>query len=245
MIWEIALLALVLLIAGSLHGAIGLGFPLLATTSIALVLDLKMAVIITLLPTFIINLFSVLKGGRLRDLLSHYWPIMVFSMLGSLIGASFLLYLNQDLLKFFLALCILFYLVTNSKASAPKDQSPSLFFSVFMGLMAGIMGGAANAMSPLLVIYLLRISDKRTEIAQVANACFLLGKVSQAAILLPTVSFTDISPWLILGALGFAFIGLQVGFILQGKISQACYTKTVNLLLALIMLSLFVQVLYP
>ena len=240
--WDIILLALTLVIAGFVHGVAGFGFPLLATTAIALVLDLTSAVIITLLPTLIINICSLLYGGKIIRLLQDYKYIIFFSGLGSLIGASSLLWLNQEFLKLLLVACILIYLLSNSNGKPVKiKENEPFLFALFMGISAGIMGGAANAMSPLLLIYLLKVSPSTRQTIQVANICFLLAKFSQAGILFTDPAFFDFSLTVIGGSLLLALLGMAAGFALQKHVSDTLYRKGIKLLLTGMMLTLAIQ----
>ena len=53
-------LLVTLLIAAFIHGMLGFGFPLVATPVLALFMDLRAAVLLTLVPTVSINLVSIL-----------------------------------------------------------------------------------------------------------------------------------------------------------------------------------------
>ena len=56
--WGIAWVAAVMLLAGFAHGAIGFGFPLVATPMLTLVLDLKTTILVSLVPTMVMTLIS-------------------------------------------------------------------------------------------------------------------------------------------------------------------------------------------
>lgn len=56
----------VMALAGFVHGALGLGFPLVATPLLALVTDVKTAIVFTLLPTLASTIISVVRGGGSR-----------------------------------------------------------------------------------------------------------------------------------------------------------------------------------
>ena len=45
----------VMIFAGLVHGALGLGFPMVATPLIALFVDVRIAIVITLLPTAVVT----------------------------------------------------------------------------------------------------------------------------------------------------------------------------------------------
>ena len=76
--WTIYIL--VALVAGFVHGSIGLGFPMLSTAILSTIIDLRLAILITLLPTLAVNVISVARGGNWRFSIGKYWPLAVWLM---------------------------------------------------------------------------------------------------------------------------------------------------------------------
>jgi len=56
----------IIVIAGLAHGTIGFGFPLVSTPLVALLVDIKTAVLLTVLPNVAVNMISILRGGNWR-----------------------------------------------------------------------------------------------------------------------------------------------------------------------------------
>ena len=67
--WLLAVAIPVIICAGWIHGALGLGFPLIATPLIAVFIDVKAAILITLLPTATVNVASVFTAQNVTCLL--------------------------------------------------------------------------------------------------------------------------------------------------------------------------------
>src|SRR5690349_13526210 len=82
----IAWLAFVVLLAGVLQGALGFGFPFVATPLIALAADMRTAVIVVLLPTLATICVPLLTSGPLRPTLARFWYMPIYSMLGAAAG---------------------------------------------------------------------------------------------------------------------------------------------------------------
>ena len=63
---------------------------------------------------------------------------------------------------------------------------------VLFGFFAGLAGGTTNVMVAILIVFFLSIEVPRTSMVPALNACFLVGKVSQIAVLsiAGLVSFT-------------------------------------------------------
>ena len=84
----------VFLLAGLVHGILGLGFPMLATPLLAILVDMRSAVLITLLPTITVNLISILRGGRWSDSIGRYWPLALMIPIGTVAGTWLLVNLD-------------------------------------------------------------------------------------------------------------------------------------------------------
>jgi uncharacterized membrane protein YfcA len=67
----------VMLVAGLVHGTLGMGFQVVATPMLALFADLRSAILITLLPTDTVNLLSIARGGNWFESLGRFWPLAV------------------------------------------------------------------------------------------------------------------------------------------------------------------------
>ena len=86
----------VLLLAAYIHGAAGFGFPLVATPLLVLSMDLRSAILLTLLPTIAINLVSIVSEPRWREALRRFWPIPLFTLVGSVLGTQVLLSVDPE-----------------------------------------------------------------------------------------------------------------------------------------------------
>ncbi|MFP4683724.1 MAG: sulfite exporter TauE/SafE family protein, partial [Ectothiorhodospira sp.] len=80
----------VCLLAGLVHGAFGLGFPLVATPLLALMTDVKTAILLTLAPNIAVNLWSLVRGGGWRERVARYWPVALWMLAGSAVGTLLL-----------------------------------------------------------------------------------------------------------------------------------------------------------
>lgn len=177
-----ALLTLVFALAALLHGIAGIGFPLVLTSVLSLQMGMKEAVVLTAIPILLVNIISMVSGSAVKPVLQKYVLLAISSVLGSLIGVKLLLIVPSAWLQFVLALLVGFYVVSAGRQmrfTIPDGRGITSFF----GLLAGIVGGATNAMSSVLMMYLLAKSHDKNEIAQAANLCFALAKVVQIVLL--------------------------------------------------------------
>ncbi|MCB1789011.1 MAG: sulfite exporter TauE/SafE family protein, partial [Gammaproteobacteria bacterium] len=101
------------MLAAFVHGAFGFGFPLLATPLLVFGFELQTAILLTLVPTVSINLVSILSEHNWRTALRDYWPIPMFTIIGSFTGTQVLLSVDPAPFRFLLAAVLIGYLVSD------------------------------------------------------------------------------------------------------------------------------------
>ena len=233
----------IMLCAGLIHGTLGLGFPLVATPLLALFTDVRTAILITLLPTVSVNIFSILRGGGWRESIGRFWPLAAYAVAGGTLGTYLLVMNDPAPFKLLLAALVLLYLFA-SQASTFRmrwiGEHPAASMLVF-GLIAGLAAGTTNVMVPILIIYSLELGLQRTAMVQVFNLCFLSGKVTQigvfgAAGLLTGHLLLATAPLALV-----AIVALFTGMKLRDRIPMNTYKKIVRHVLLLLALLLVGQ----
>ncbi len=239
------LLALiVMLIAGLIHGTLGLGFPMVATPLLALVLDVRIAILITLLPTAVVNLASVLGVSDWRSVLSRFWRIPVFALLGGFVGSWLIDRYDPAPFQLLLALLIFLYLCSSRfKPEAFSFLSGNNSITMpLVGLVAGFAAGTTNVMVPILIIYSLSLTLSKDRMVQLFNICFLAGKLSQLIVF--SVSGT-ISAGFLIATIPFAlvaYLALLVGKKIRDRLPTALFMKIVRTVLLFLGVLLIIQV---
>jgi uncharacterized membrane protein YfcA len=178
----IAAIVAITVVAGFAHGAIGFGFPVISTPLFALLVDVKTAVLVTVVPNIAVNVLSILRGGRWRESIGRHWPVAGAVMAGTLVGTRLLLVAPPEPLKVLLAAMILVYLQQERLrrldwswiARAPGASG------IGFGLVGGVLSGAVNVSAPPLIIYFMTLGLAPIAMTQVLNLCFIAGKVTQA-----------------------------------------------------------------
>ncbi len=243
------ILVIVLLIFASvLHGITGMGFPMISTMSVALIFPLPVAVALVVLPNVIINIMVLMpskhnpRDGGLVCYIKKYWQLIVSSVLGSIIGVLLLKALPTAWLYLLLSASTLFYvfytLLKQKKGSVEKKLQPirhNRLKMVVFGLLAGMIGGATNAMSSILMMYLLAVSDNKNEIVKTSNLCFLLAKVIQIMLLKDELLGLEAKAlWAIPIVTLFGAVMLLVGIKIRDKISIKGFKQIILLILVVL-----------
>jgi uncharacterized membrane protein YfcA len=205
--------------------------------------DLKTAIILNLMPNFVVNLISVVRGGNWGASLGRYWPVAVYVLIGSFLGARFLIVSPQEPIRLLLAPMIFAYLFQQRLARLDwgwLTRYPRLSAFAF-GMTGGFFSGSVNNSLPPLLIYFMLLGVEMTILTQILNLCFLGGKVVQAATLglageiRVSAALANIPLTLI------ALAGMYAGSRLQKRFSAQSYNRLLRKVLFVIALVLVWQ----
>ena len=233
----------IMLFAGLVHGTLGLGFPMVATPMLAAFFDVRSAILITLLPTIAVNIASIWNSRNSLDSVGRFSPLIVFVLPGSLAGAYILAIADPAPFRLALAGLIFLYLWTNISGRLPRRWLASnvMLAMILYGFLAGFAGGTTNVMVAILIVFFLSLEVPRSSMVPALNTCFLIGKVSQIAVLslAGLVTFTLILETLPLALA--AVLALLFGQRIRAKIAVDIYRRILHGLLVILAGILIVQ----
>jgi len=237
-----AWVGLVVIVAGLVHGLIGLGFPMIATPLIALTSDVRSAIVALLLPTMAINAVNIIRGGNWGKSIGRFWLLALFGALGSLLGTRILVYTDPAPFRLLMAGVLFLYLAHHRLGIRMQwVRRHTIAASIGFGLLGGFLAGTVNVMVPALIIFAIELRLAPLVTVQVFNFCFLLGKLSQGAVL---ASHGYVGQSEILHSLplaGAALAALWWGMRFRDRIDAAVYRKWLKRALAAIAILLIVQ----
>ena len=240
----IATAAAIIVLAGLAHGTLGFGFPIISTPLVALLVDVKTAVLVTVLPNIAVNIVSILRGGNWRESIGKYWPLALWVVLGTLAGSRLLLTAPHEPLQLLLALMIVVFLMQDRLGRLDwswvkrKPQLAAFFF----GLLAGVLSGAVNVALPPLVIYLMTQQLSPIALTQTLNLCFIAGKTVQAVALGVSDAQSQQMLYASLPLIPLAVVAVYAGMRLQSRISAETYNRLLRKALGAIATLLVLQV---
>lgn len=234
------LLLAIFALASLLHGISGLGVTLVTTTALASIYPLPHAIVLVIFPSLLLNAMTWLAGGG-RSIWQNfiyygrrYWLLALTSLLGSMLGAKLLLWIDSAYILLVLAAVIGFYVSSSllgKQIRLPNTKS----VLIIVGFSAGIIGGATNAMSTILMMYLLSASDDKNTIAKVGNMCYFLGKLAQIIVLREPIMALSSGEWQLIAILcGLSIAALLVGIRLRRYLPQARFRQLILLILTVL-----------
>lgn len=236
------LLVCVLVFAGLVHGVMGIGFPLIATPLIAMMTDVRSAMLMLLIPTLAINGVNILRGGHWAESIGKFWPLAMYGAIGSLIGTRLLVVTDPAPYRLLLAGAIVLYLNTGRFGMRMEwvRKRPKLAAAAF-GLVGGFLAGTVNVMLPALVIFSLELGLAPLAMVQTFNFCFLFGKLSQAAVFTAAGAFSSSTFFGSLLPMLVAVAALLVGIRFRDRIEAETYRKWLRKVLAILAAILVLQ----
>ena len=225
-----AFACLVAFAAGVAHGLSGFGFPLISTPTMALVSEVRTAVLVTLIPNIGVNVASAASGAAWRQNLRRYWAMPAWVLVGTVIGTQVVIWAPVNVLRLLLAAMIVVYLRQDRFRRIDWSvirRRPAAAGAAF-GLLGGFLSGTVNVMLPPLLIYFTTLALPPLVMTQVMNACFLVGKVAQAAVFAAHGLFTTEGLLLTVPVTVVALAGYWLGLRLQPRVKPEVYRKVIR-----------------
>lgn len=242
MLW----LLLAVVFAGFIQGALGFGFPFIATPMFAMVVDMRTAFITLLLPTLATVVTTLVTSGPLGPVMKRFWMMPVYATLGALAGTWLFVAAPEAPYQLLLALIIIVYLNLDriARGDWPLIKRHERAFGPFAGAAAGLFEGTANVAAPPLIIYYLALGLSPAMMVQAMQMCFMVGKTTQFTVLTLHGGVSS-AQWL--ATLPLCVIAVAAGFggaRLRGRIDAAMFRRWVKRALAVIAFALLAQYAY-
>jgi hypothetical protein len=237
---EIALVAVCLFLGGVVKGATGAGAPLFAVPAVTALFDLRLAIILMVLPNILTNVWQAWSfRDNLREL-SFLRPYLLSGIAGIFVGTWLLAIFPEAALSAVLCAALLAYVIWRmARPDWVLSREGGAALAVPAGALAGALQGAAGLSAPASLTFLSSMRLSRPAFAGTISLLFVLLATAQ----LPALWVAGmLTPWsLMLSALAIApiVLGMTVGTWLARFMSQDMFQRVVLLLLAGVALLLF------
>lgn len=228
--------------AATVHGVVGIGFPMIATPLLAMITDVRTAILVIVIPTLILNTINLVQGGAWSKSISRYWPLALYGAIGSFIGTSLLVVIPPETFRPVLAGSILLYLNAERLGVGLSwmRNCPQRAMATF-GIGAGLLGGTVNVMLPALVIFALEMKMEKNIMIQVFNFCFLTGKLIQGAVFFHTGLLTAEILKLSIPLVFVSVAATLLAMLYRNKINEQQYKRWLRWLLLALAIFLIIQ----
>ena len=226
------LVALALLFAAFVKGTTGFGFPLIATPTVALLLDIRTAVTILIIPNIVMDIAQVFRGGFPYSVLKRFAWLLALTVFGVFAGTKILVTLPLWVLNLCLGAMVLMF-VLSSLLSVEFTVSPrsERFAAPIAGILTGLLNGMTNAAGPALAIYLYSLKLQKVEFIKSIATIFIVTKVSQLAAVSTWNLFTHANLLLSLEVTLLVLLGFYVGLKTQDRVNQGTFNRGILIFL--------------
>src|SRR4030095_11325558 len=143
------IMAAVVMAAGLVKGAIGFGFPSLATPLLSLVTDVKTAVVVLILPHIVMDGIQFLRRGAPLATVRRFGALLVSGAAGVMVGTRVLTMLSPRAAMFILGVFVVAFVTLSAPSLSPKVPAHwERWLSAPAGFVAGVVGGGTHSPAP-------------------------------------------------------------------------------------------------
>lgn len=236
------LAAVVVFLVGILKGAVGFGFPTVATPLLALVMDVKTAVALLVVPNIVMDALQSRRGGNFRATVRRLGVLLAFGAVGMVLGTRLLVALSGRVAMLVLgAFVVIFVALSASRIALRVPPGWERWLSPPIGLLAGVVGGLTNVPGTPLLIYFYALGMEKREFVRAVALSFMVYKAVQLAALAWYGAFTARFVPPTLGLAVAALGGFAVGLRIQDRLDQKTFNRAVLMFLAILGLWLVIR----
>jgi uncharacterized membrane protein YfcA len=225
----------IFVLAGLVKGVVGLGLPTVAMGLLTLAVAPAQAAALLLAPSLVTNLWQAMAGPGLFRLAVRLWPMLAFSLLGTLAGIGSLAGANGASATAGLGLALVAY--TLVALWAPRLRVPATaerWAGPLVGLTTGMVTGATGVFVVPAVPYLQALGLARDELVQALGLSFTVSTIGLgAALALHGTLPAGVVTASVL-AVGPALLGMSLGQMLRSRVEprtfRLCFLASLLLL---------------
>jgi len=242
--WQVVSILATYLFAATAKGVTGLGFTTVCLPFLAVIVGLKEALPLVIIPSVSSNLVVMHGAGRFGETLRRFWPMLLATVPGLVVGLWALALVDGRHAGGVLGMVLVLWCAF---AYANPDLRLPERWEKRLGPVSGFLTGAVNGLTGSQVMpsmpYLMALHLDRNVFIQAINCSFTLSSLIMAIGLERLGLFTTDA--VIVSALGtaFAFSGLKLGERIRHRLSPDAFRLAVLVMLAVMGVSLVVRAL--
>ncbi|MBT5050176.1 MAG: sulfite exporter TauE/SafE family protein [Rhodospirillaceae bacterium] len=223
---ELAAVAAIYLLAGSVKGAIGLGLPMVSMGLMGLWLPVEQAAAILVLPAILTNVWQSLAGGALMSLLARLWPMVGCLVIGTVLTAGIMTSGNTSITGAFLGAILAIYAglaLAGYQFTVSRRAEPVL--GPATGFVTGLICGATGIFAVPAAPYVQALNLGKDELVQAIGIVALIATTALALGLglNGSLEIEVVVPGSI--AVFAAFAGMLIGRNLRAKLSVEMFRR--------------------
>ena len=216
----------VYLFCGVIKGTIGFGMPTVSISLLVFFIDIKIIIALILIPTIVVNIYQLSRGGNLIKILKETKFFLFFSTMFIFPGTYLLNIINSIYIILFIAFVLFInslLFLSNKTFILPKYESP--FTQSIIGAINGVIIGMTSIYTMPLIFLLQSFKYNKNTTVQFLGIAFFLYPIVQ---MLSFANFNLISLEIIKTSLILLipiFFGLYIGQKIRRRISETLFQK--------------------
>jgi uncharacterized protein len=234
------LIAAVFLLAGFVKGVIGLGLPTVSMGLLAVTMQPSRALAIVIAPAIITNVWQTFGGPYLRSILKRLWPLMLCTVIGSLMNAGAMTgpYARYGTIALGVLL-VIYAAIGLGQFHLRVGQRNEKWVGGIVGLITGMISASTGVQVIPSMPFMQAIGMEKDELVQALGVFFTVAtlalsvNVSASGLLNPTTAI----PGAI--ALACSFAGMFVGQNVRAKMPTEAFRRW--FLIAMILLGVYLS----
>lgn len=231
-----------LLLAAFVKGTTGMGFPLIATPMVALLLDIRTAITILIIPNIVMDITQAFRGNFPAAVFRRFSWLLLLTIIGVFLGTKVLVTLPLWVLNFCLGIMVLVFIALNLlRFDFEISPRAEWVLSPAIGVIGGFLNGMTNAAGPALAIYLYGLKLQKTDFVKSISTIFIITKLSQLVAVSTWNLFNTSTLRLSLEVTLFILLGFYAGLKTQDRVNQQTFNRGLFLMLFVIGLILVVR----
>ncbi len=223
------------MVASFIKGSVAFGFPMVATPLLALAVDVKTAVAVSIVPNIAMDGIQVFRRGGVLGSVRRLATLLVFGLLGMVLGTRLLTVLPSRVALAVLGVFLLTFVGLNVAGLSPRIPPRwERWLSPPVGLLAGVLGGITNVPGTPLVIYFHALGMDKHEFVRSVALSFMVYKLVQLG---ATAWYGLLTAPLLLASAGLTVVGLgsfAVGLKVQDYLAERTFNRAVLVFLGVL-----------
>ncbi len=239
---EIVIAAVCLAAGGILKGATGAGAPVLAVPALAMMFDVRFAVMTMLVPNLLTNIWQAWHYRSHSLPKPFVWGFAVAGATGVIAGTVILASFSPRALLLVVAVAVLLYIVTRlARPDLLLSRALAARLAIPAGLAAGVLQGSGGLSAPISLTFLNAIGLTRVQFISTVSVFFAVMTAAQ----IPAMGTLGLLTWqgLVLSfAAMFPILAfMPVGAALARRLSRQTFDRVILGLLSALAVKLLID----
>ena len=236
---------LIFLAGGAVKGLIGVGLPTVTLTLLCFIFDIKESISIILLPVIITNLYQMLNGKHLKQIIDDTKIFQISAVPTVFLGFYFLLLLKSDTILLILAIVLIYNSFLGLLKYEIKFKNyKSKYYQILIGSLTGTVTGISGIYTMPFIFLLQSLQYSKNKAIQLMGLTFFLFACTQFLLFI----LYDLISFKILALSSIACIpillGVYLGTVLRRNISENIFKMLFNLMLVFMGILLIIKTIF-